>query len=280
MLCACNLDRTPRTLVSDLSVLSAVAEPAEAVAGDTVTVTALVVDPDGLGVDEVLAWTCTDLGDVCAEAQLVSKASEWVQRAPVSDEESTVSFQIPALLAGVFNEDLPELELPLRVLACPPGVCPVYDEVAADPAVGSEDFDALAAGLQDSDSLVSGLAMDRACLAERSLLVSARAEEERNHNPILVGPDGDLAVDAGEDLDLSFALSDPDAGQDSADSTTLFLFPLSTDGTFDQEALAMEEAEAPLVYTAPDAAGEVGLYAVGRDGLGGQAFWRGAVTVR
>lgn len=279
-MCACNLDRSPRTLVSDLSVLSAVAEPAEAVAGDTVTVTALVVDPDGLGVDEILAWTCTDLGDGCAEAQLVSSAGGWVQRATITDEQATVSFQIPALLASVFNDDLPELELPLRILACPPGVCPVYDEVAADPAVGSEEFSTLAAELQDSDSLVSGLAMDQACLAERSLLVSARAEAERNHNPILVGPSGDLSVDAGEDLDLSFALSDPDAGQDSADSTTLFLFPLSTDGTFDEEALAMEEAEAPLVYTAPETAGEVGLYAVGRDGLGGQAFWRGEVGVR
>ncbi len=253
------------------------AEPAEATPGETVSLSFLVVDPDGLGVDQLLVWSCTDLGDGCAEALLSARASDWAKVVPIVQEEASASLVIPALLSAVFSEGLEELELPLFILACAPGACPVFEAVQADPAAGTPEFEALAAQLGDPEALVSGLAMDQACLATRDLLVSTRSEAERNHNPLLVGPLGPLSLVAGEAQDLAFSLGDPEEVGDTATDATLFLAPLSTDGTFDQEVLVSEEGDLTVSFTAPDTLSGLGLYAVARDGTGGQAWWRGEV---
>lgn len=251
-------------------MLSAALEPAEASPGEAVSLSALIVDPDGLGVERALAWTCTDLGEGCAEALLATRASEWAMLGPVEDETFEASFTVPEVLSAVFAEGLEELELPLYVLACAPGACPVLDAVAEDPAAGSAEFEAVAELLGDPEGLVSGLAMDQACLGTRELVISLRPEEEREHNPVLFGPD-DLSLVAGETEELIFSIGD----SDSTDGLpTLILSPYSTAGTFDDELIASEAGDLPVEFNAPEELSDLGLYAVLRDGTGGQAWWR------
>lgn len=274
-LLGCNLDQSPRTLISDLSVIAATAEPTEAAPGEEILLSMLVVDPDRLGVDQVLVWTCADLGEGCAEVFLVESGAGLATVAPVADEQAQVTLVVPSPLALVFQEGLDELSLPLYILACAPGACPIFDQVAADPAVGTPEFEALAEALGDPESLVSGLPMDQACLAERDLLISLRGEEERNHNPLLVGPTEELTIVPDESNALVFSVGDPDSEEEEA---TVFLSPLSTLGTFDQEALASASGDVTLSFLAPDDIDGLGLYAVVRDGLGGQTWWRGEIA--
>lgn len=132
-LLGCGAGPNEETLVPDVRVMAAVAEPPEVEAGASVELAVHLVDPVGEGVEGVL-WTCVDLGEGCLEAELPAAGATLLD--PV-DGVATVTRGVPAELAPVVADGSTVLPVPVWVLACAPGVCPLIDEVARAPAAGT-----------------------------------------------------------------------------------------------------------------------------------------------
>ena len=104
LLVACAMGPSEETLLTDLRVVAAVAEPPEVAPGEETTIEVTVADPSGAGA-EVLVWTpagrfAGDLVDQRVTGTL-----------PVSDEVGAA---------------------PLWVLACEPGLCPMIRDEGFD----------------------------------------------------------------------------------------------------------------------------------------------------
>lgn len=265
-LLGCGAGPNEETLVPDVRVMAAVAEPPEVGAGESVEVAVHLFDPAGEGIEGVL-WTCLDLGDGCLEAALPAVGASLLD--PV-DGVATVTRAVPAELAPLVADGTTVLPVPVWVLACAPGVCPLVAAVAAAPEPGTAEAEALAADLADPTAWMAELPIEGVSLGFTTVGVSARPEAERARNPAATvaapGPygvevEGELEVRMRADLEVTW-------------------WAYTTLGGFDAPSRdADPDEEVGFTFYAPEEAGtaEVLFLAVTEDG--GQTVWRTTIDV-
>lgn len=263
LLTACGMGPSDETLLDELRVIAAVAEPPEISPGDSVDITATVVDPVGAGM-ELVIWSCTPTTGGCAEDRL--PLSERLAVPDITNNTATATLRTPVV-------PLPEdtvLSGIVWLLACEPGLCDVISD--AEEAIRTDgDFpDAL----RDPITLLQGLPLTGVSLATRSVGLSTRPVSERNVNPVItVTSPLPATVDSESELELPLDIVDDSVGD------ALVAIGLTTGGGFGSPLFDVFEGRADLNYFAPESTGVVDLYVVVEDGDGGSAVWTGQTTV-
>lgn len=196
-LLACVPRAPDEAFLDGLDVVTVVAEPPQSYPLEPVAVTAWVADPWERGAD-VLVWPCTpvQIGERlrCGEGLDIEGRGMplrlWVRRAQVVDHRADVLFNTPFLPYLAFEEVAAPAELraglpmPVVVLACDPGVCPLFDQVAADPEPGTEAYAVAARTLADLDRLAQQADRSRMALAVKEVRVKEPGAPRRS-NPQL-----------------------------------------------------------------------------------------------
>ena len=235
------------TTVAELRVLSMVIDPPEAVAPSTVSVRSTVfvpteIDPSGPSADSVaMTWTCTDFGSGCVEAQLPNRGATV---GPPVDGALDAPISLPAVLADVVRDGTTVLPIPVWTLACAPGLCDIFDQVAA-PA-GTEDGDAADAFLSDPFTAMESLPLVGTSLAFSLLRVSARPDPIQN--PVLAGPEACSAA-PGASTTLSLFVTDAD-GAAYAGATA---YGYASAGGFSMTEYSVNDGAVELEWFAPSA---------------------------
>lgn len=267
VLAACAEGPVEETLVDELRVVAAVAEPPEVGVGEEVRVQPVVADPQERG-GSVLTWVCTPAGEGCLEAS--GPMDRWLHVGRVESPSAAVLAPTEALAPLTLAEDVPTT---LWVLACEDDLCPVMDLAEADLASGAPSAE-LEAWLADPFAGVSELPLVGVSLAVRSLTVTSRPVEARNTNPRLMVEAGELELDPGADTALVVTVEDAEGDE------TAIAYGLATAGGFGLPGFLVQDGSAVLQYYAPEFRSEVGLYVVVDDGRGGTAVWEGRAEVR
>ncbi|MCO4746764.1 MAG: hypothetical protein KC912_18355 [Proteobacteria bacterium] len=267
LLAACSPGPSEDTLVDELRIIAAVAEPPEVLPGETTSVDVLLADPLGAGAT-VAVWACTPADETsCVEAgsPLAGRLAvgELVDGHFVAD--LTVN---PAWAAFASDEPIPS---PLWVLACEPGACPQLDALG-DALAAEAPTDAIEELMATPTDWVAELPLTGVTLGAKSLMVSTRDAENRNANPTLT-VDGDFTSSAGEELTFEVSV------EDDEDESVVEVMGLTTGGGFGLTAFAFLNGQAEMRWYAPDEPSLVRLYAVATDGVGGTAVWTGEATV-
>ncbi len=284
LLLACGNGPSDETLVDELRVLATLTDPPEALAGETVSVDTLVVDPLDAGF-EVLTWACTFTGEGCLEEEeLTGFAWEGLSYTP--DQAGSTRFSSSTTVSPFVGDFLSEEPIPLVqlwTLACEPGLCPAMDLAAADPEAGSEEAAALQAVLADPSEQMKDLPFQGASLGVRWLYASTRAEGERLENPEIscevVSQEGEAVptVVAGESLGFTCFVSGEFDGYAGA-------WGYATNGGWEGPTYLLDPGVTLLDYTwfAPEEVPEdstVDLWVVLVDGQGGVGLWEGSAEV-
>jgi len=254
------------TLLDELRVLAAPVDPPEVLPGEDFVVAPLVVDPTGQGF-ELLAWMCTPTGppgQPCAELATGDlTVSIAAGGAPISLQAAPALQPIAAQAGLVVSE--------IRMLACVPGRCGLFDEVRGGLDPSDED---LAHRLSDVNALLRELPLEGVAFAARPLRVLGSAEGRRGVNPTLTvsapttaRPGAEVVVEvSAEPLLPSGAAA----------------WGYATAGGFDTTFAELVDGAVSLTWIAPEQPpeAEVALYVVLADELGGEAVWTGTIAVR
>jgi hypothetical protein len=264
LLVACAGGPNDATLVDELRVVAAVADAPEIGPGEQTELTAWIADPGDVQ-PEVAIWTCTFAGDGCLETG--TALSEWVAQPALVDGQVTASVTASPALAELLTG--PE-ELPMSVwmLACDPGLCPLFD--ALDAAPGTDAYDDAVDQLTSPLDWLSDLPKEGVSLATKSVAVSAREPDLRNQNPTL---QVDVMVLQDGSAELTPTIDDVDAGPDAA------VWGLATSGGFEQTSTAWDED--PMLWVeAMDEADTPSpeWWVIATDALGGSAVWTGTMA--
>lgn len=249
------------TLLDELRVLAMVPAQPELAPLESTTVSTRVVDPLAEGF-EALVWTCTSLGEGCLE----DEEGRSVEVVAPTDGRVDTALSVSAALSYVASpEPLPLIAV--WALACQPGLCPLLDDVAS----GAEIDPAL---WQDPLDWMDELPMTGVSLAFTTLYVSSRDPDERHQAPTLTGPTEALTVAPAGTLSLS-ATALGELGEEAK----VWAYTegggfVSTDERPDADGVVLFD------WVAPETAGEVPIYLLLVDGLGGSALWEGRVAVQ
>lgn len=252
------------TLVDELRVMSMVVEPPEAAPASSVTVTASIADPLEES-PQVMMWSCTNLGEGCAEAL---DPSQGVTVGTPIEGQVSASRVVNEMLAPIVQDGTTVLPVFLWTLSCAPGLCPVIDLAATEPAVGSAEAETLSTFLADPFTGMEDLPLEHTSLAFTQLKVSTRATPVLN--PILTPQFETVTVKAEDSVDLVFNV------QDAGDFTA---YGYTTAGGFDAPEYANEDGVVTLTWFGPAEAGEAKIWVVVNNDTGGTAVWQGNGTV-
>ncbi len=261
------------TLIDELRVVAMVAEPPEVAPGEPTELEIYVADPSGNGA-AVFAWTCTNLGDGCMEEE--GGAQSVATGIPESGRLTVPLAPSPALagpLAGMGGERLEATAM--WALACTAGTdCPLVDNHPAAANRGLAPWgEDLACQLEDPGAWMEDLSIQGTSLAYRLLNVSVNAPEDRHQNPTLTPvSEEELVWKPEEEFSLVFEV----AGTLSEEAR---VFNYATGGGFTMTDTLVEAGEVTLDGVAPEEDGEVQLWVVLNDGLGGVAVWTGTARV-
>ena len=143
----------------------------------------------------------------------------------------------------------------VSALACEPGVCDGPGERS------------------DPDSWLSELGFGGFSFARRTIGISPAPEVRLNDNPGLLPVGLPDAVPAGQVSELNFQIDDA-----LVDEPNAYGFA-SAGGFLEAEVGLNEEGVFQLELSAPEEAGEVTVWVVVDDGLGGSASWTGSLVV-
>ena len=269
----CTMGPSAETLIDELRVLATLADPPEAAPGEVVALDTRVVNPAKEDY-AVLTWTCTLLGEECAEAQGVT-GQPWdgaiLSPAPPPDDQVLATYTVPA----AFSAFLDETPLPLVqhwALACLPGLCPPIEALRSPE---DADAEAVRAWLSDPLDGMAALPMEGVSLALRSLLLSTRSPDDRVQNPTVSCTAEAETVAVGGSLPFTCALEGAFTGFSGA-------WGYTTAGGWEGEAQVLQEGDTEVEYTyfAPEDPEEaVSLWVIVVDGEGGVGLWAGAVDV-
>jgi hypothetical protein len=136
LLTACGMGPSDETLLDELRVIGAVVEPPEIAPGESVDVTATVVDPLQAGM-ELIIWACTPTTSGCAEDRL--PLAERMAVPAMTGNTGTATLRTPIV-------PLPEdtvISGIVWLLACEPDLCEVIAEARTALANDSDFPDAL-----------------------------------------------------------------------------------------------------------------------------------------
>ncbi|TNE87302.1 MAG: hypothetical protein EP330_18975 [Deltaproteobacteria bacterium] len=263
LLAACSAGPNEETLVDELRVIAAVAEPPEVLPGESTAVSVVVADPLLTGA-KVAVWMCTPAEEGCAEAG--SELSDRLAVGQVENGTFVADLTINPLWAAFANPE--PIPAPVWVLACEPGLCTQLDAFEDALANGaSEQTETL---LATPTEWVADLPIVGVSLGAKSLMVSTRAPGERNTNPTML-VDAPATSAPGEELAIEVQVDDDDDIPE--------VMGLSTAGGFGGTGFPILDGLAVMRWYAPEEPGEVALYAVATDGVGGTAVWTGTAMV-
>lgn len=266
LLAGCMPGPSAETLVDELRVIAAVAEPPEVMPAETSNLEVVVADPLQNGA-QVAVWACTPAGeDTCVEAG--SPLAGRLATGTLDDGRFFADITVnPAWAAFAGPEPVPA---PIWVLACEPGLCEPLAQMAEAEVAGEAD-EALERLLATPTEWVADLPLTGVSLGAKSLYVSTRMPGERNENPTLT-VDGDLVSAPGEELTLEVSVEDTE--------TVAEVVGLSTAGGFGLPAFSLLDGRGLMRWYAPEEPVDVRLYAVATDGAGGTAVWTGQAIVQ
>lgn len=265
LLVACAGGPNDATLVDELRVVAAVAEAPEIGPGEQTTLTAWVADPLDVA-PQIAIWSCTYAGEGCLETG--TALQDWVAQPGL--EDGTVSATVTASPALAELLTGPQ-ELPMSVwmLACDPGVCPLFDDLDAAP--GTDAYDAVADQLAAPLDWLADLPKQGVSLATKSVAVSAREPELRNQNPTL---QVDVVLLEDGSAELTATIDDVDAGPEPA------VWGLATAGGFEQSSAPWDDAPMRWVESMDEDADQAdpAWWVIATDDLGGSAVWTGTMA--
>ncbi|HKA89769.1 MAG TPA: hypothetical protein VKE22_19035 [Haliangiales bacterium] len=237
LLVACRDELPKAELVNDLRILAMRAEPAEAAAGDTVAIDALVVQPDPPGPTERVWLACVTAQNGPATGCL----------APTLPPPCDVAPEARACVLGTGETASWRL----------PSIATVQGFVTLATAMTN---DGGIAGC--AQALASGGVVPDYCRVAVKRIPILRAGETPNHNPRLDG----LAID-GEHLAVALAPDAVEAGENP------FLSWFVTAGEVDHFRTDANGAGLTNLWTPASQAGRV--WVVIRDGRGGESWIEG-----
>ncbi|MCB9780916.1 MAG: hypothetical protein H6742_20270 [Alphaproteobacteria bacterium] len=267
------------TSIDELRVVTITTDPAEALPGERVEADAYIADPDGDPSDiEVMFWTCLYVDDeTCAEPLFASELEEWVTIGTGSGGRFSTAREIPSQAWNYFPDDADRVTVQVFLLACEEGLCPQFERVRAGMDARGIDEE-IAAELARPDLWLANLPMEGVALATRAYPVSNRDPGLRNVNPEFDARFPEALTDAinvraGGIIDLIFQCRDPNG-------ESVYAFPVTTAGQFDDRKVKCEDEQVRLFLEAPAAAGEGHVWVVFDDRDGGLAVYDQAVVVR
>jgi hypothetical protein len=253
----CSLpDLSSDNTLTRLQIMSVIVEPPLVRPGDVPSVTAWVSDPTDEGY-EILVWTCTNLGRGCVETDL--DIDLWTDTPLMRDGASEP--WIPDIDTNGMPSDL-ELPVSVLALACAPGLCPEIGEVRrGDPNVG--------AVLSDPTEFARSLPIDGTSLVRRGATLTGDVEGDNDNPDVQMAPDPDVRATPGEEVRLSFRVSD---------ETDMTSDGFATGGVLEDGIWTGHDLL--FIWNAPEKTGDYELWVTIEDGTGGGAVWRGIGQVR
>ncbi|MEQ1567140.1 MAG: hypothetical protein ABMA64_15985 [Myxococcota bacterium] len=299
-LAACGGSQPVPNTVRGVQVVAVESIPPNPEPLDGLRLRAWVADGTGRGAD-VLVWVCTPYEDRCVEAFPPGSTglplSIWT-RTGRADPVFTADAGWPLLASiAIDSFDLPpEIagRLVVWTLACSPGVCPVIEQVAANPVSGSEAWERVAAALATPQEWIGDLPKGQVSLSVKVVPVwfgegfgdtgeeppspyetdvTTTGPQGQNHAPSLLLATGELLGQLGVPeghADL-FLAADPDGDALSVRSFVtaggVVTNPLDSQGLF---SVLWQDPRSPL--RAP-----VGFVVVD-DSRGGSAVWSTATS--
>lgn len=277
MMVGCGMGPSAETLVEELRVLAAIAEPPEVGAGEQVVIDTLILDPQERGFD-AMTWSCTFDGEGCLESGGFSGRA-WdtlsVYEAP-TEEWFTDQYFVPA----EFESALSETPIPLTqhwTLACERGVCPALELARENPPPDTADGERLQELLSDPFDFMADLPIAGVSLGLRTVLASTRSSTARLTNPTIACETETPKLSPGASAEFTCALTGSFTGFSG-------VWGYTTAGGWDganQVITDVNEDAVTYTYFAPEeAAGEVALWVTAVDGEGGVGLWSGSVTVQ
>jgi hypothetical protein len=183
LLAGCGANRDAPNTVRGLQVVAIEAAPAEPAPFQSLSLTAWVADSQRDRVADTMIWLCTPVEGRCLEAMPPGSTglplSSWarVGRAAPTFQTSSSAWPLFASIAAT-QVDLPEEvrgKLLVWAVACAPGVCPIIDQVAANPASESEAWYRAAEALADPASWIEALPRDQVSVAVKVVPVDLGA---------------------------------------------------------------------------------------------------------
>lgn len=266
MLVACG-GPNEETLIDELRVVAMVAEPPEVAPGESVQISVLTSVPEETETEQ-MTWSCLPMGEACLEGQGGS-LENWVHQGELDAVGATTySIDLPVEL-GAFLQEEEELRVPLWTLSCAPGVCPLFAMAKDSPDAAATGWAGLMSALADPISELALLPKEGVSLAVRTLVVSDRAPESRNQNPVLVPESLDaVSVSLEQSVELQFSLED--------EGENLQAFGYTTIGGFGTAGKEVDAGVFDLTLFGPietSEATEGRLFVVVNDGQGGTATW-------
>jgi len=238
------------TLISELRVVAAVADPPQVLPGEPYLLTATIADPEELGADWSI-WTCIPEAD---ELEL---------------PPGLTGLKLPELepgciaVDGVLNGEevqapLIGLPFPVYVMACNPGRCDLPGVTEAQ--------------RQDPDAWLQELPFSGVAVGQRfPRLLDPGSGEEPGTNPVVESAEGlEDPVKREAEVTLTFVV--PGATR---------AFGYTTAGGFTMTDTDVgRDGDTELVWVAPETSGDARLYVVFSDEEGGTAVWTADVEVK
>ncbi len=184
--------------VSTMQVVTVAADPPQVAPFEAVTLEAWVIDPYDRGA-EVMIWPCTPyqvdadrlrcLEGVDLEGKGV-RLPVFTRLGQVEEEvfSTTVLPPIQSVLALQQADEETRrkgIPVPVFVLACDPGVCPIFDMVRADPEPGGEAYARAARLLADPELMADQGPRESVSLALKFYTLAGE-ETERTAVPVLL----------------------------------------------------------------------------------------------
>ncbi|MDP2309689.1 MAG: hypothetical protein Q8P18_26955 [Pseudomonadota bacterium] len=277
---------TQQWLIDRTRVLAVRAEPPEPAPGAVVTLSALVVDPDG---DPEVAWVACSLPVDCPDYAAVQELAAADTGAMTSDE--LAAWQADATAAGFLGFGV--------------GLSPTLLVLGAGPPDGGPDTGLPDTGFPDTgsaprsseltvvlDAIPAGKGLADVTLGDAEATeigtksISVADSETPNQNPTVtslsIDGESEATVSRGEAVSLEATLADGSAesyadadGETQTEEPTVSYYV--SGGTLVQSIVAADDAE--VSWTAPESSGTVRLWAIVRDGRGGTDWLVETVTV-
>jgi len=237
------------TLIEELRVVTAIADPPQQVPGQPYTLTATIADPLELG-GAWSVWTCIP---ELEEGTLPPDSLE----GPLP-EPGCISFDGELSEEEEVQATLPALPFPVFVMACHLEACDLPDITEAQ--------------RQDPFAWLQELPLSGVALGQTfpRLLDPSVPSDDRPQNPVIEASyfDGE-PVTTEEEVRLSFLVPGAERayGYTTAGGFVMTDYDVGRDGN------------TQLIWIAPEEAGTARLYVVFQDGEGGRAIWVADVQV-
>ena len=205
---------TPSNVVSDVRVLAAVLSQPEIGLGDAFDVYPTIGNPEGRPLD-VMAWICLPEEGRCVTPPGHSMLLEPIAGAMLGwNSGRPLEIHAAVDIDPTFLALVEEVQVPVFVLACEAGQCPIVELIAQGGLIASyEDL------LSDPDRLLGTLPEEGVDLAVRTVVISANPVDP-NTNPSLLwnseptnnGCPVPLQASGGEIVPICLQSRDPQGG--------------------------------------------------------------------